>query len=304
MGDDKNKEIIIHKEVTSFSQFQCPILKSTNYTVWALRIKTILRANGLWEIIEPEDNVQIDIKKDMATTAYLYQTLPEDMILQVASCKSTKEIWEALQTRHIGVDRVQKARLQTLKTEFEMLKMKEDDTIEQFTDLEETTLDETIGRLKTFEERINLFNGNPSDQDKLLFANHDNSSNHDKGFRNSGQEKFRSSQNNKHDGKCKQFNNDRKPSHKFKKNNFQKGTKDSSKVKCYNCNKFGHVRRNCKQKDRGCRFRFNTSLHNPNHESKQETRKEKKRDCLEREREREERELREKRERYIRKMKN
>ncbi|GKD01854.1 zinc finger, CCHC-type containing protein [Tanacetum coccineum] len=124
--------------------------------------------------------------------------------------------------------------------------------IEQFTDLEETTLDETIGRLKTFEERINLFNGNPSDnQDKLLFANHDNSSNHDKGFRNSGQEKFRSSQDNKHDGKSKQFNNDRKPSHKFKKNNFQKGTKDSSKVKCYNCNKFGHVRRNCKQKDRG-----------------------------------------------------
>ncbi|GJT87180.1 zinc finger, CCHC-type containing protein, partial [Tanacetum coccineum] len=145
----------------------------------------------------------------MATTVYLYQALPEDMILQIVAA------------------------------------------IEQFTDLEETTLDETIGRLKTFEERINLFNGNPSDQDKLLFANHDNSSNHDKGFRNSGQEKFRSSQNNKHDGKCKQFNNDRKPSHKFKKNNFQKGTKDSSKVKCYNCNKFGHVRRNCKQKDRG-----------------------------------------------------
>ncbi|GJY92895.1 zinc finger, CCHC-type containing protein [Tanacetum coccineum] len=135
--------------------------------------------------IEPEGNAQIDIKKDMAATAYLYQALSEDMILQVASCNSAKEIWEALQTRHI---------------------------------------DETIGRLKTFEERINLFNGNPSDnQDKLLFTNHDDSSNHDKG----------------------------KPSHKFKKNNFQKGTKDSSKVKCYNCNKFGHVRRNCKQKDRG-----------------------------------------------------
>ncbi|GJZ84085.1 zinc finger, CCHC-type containing protein [Tanacetum coccineum] len=205
----------------------------------------------------------------MAATAYLYQALPEDMILQVASCNSAKEIWEALQTRHIGVDRVQKARLQTLKTEFEMLKMKEDDSIdefsaklnsiftrasglgstfdqqtlvrkllssvpkrfiqivaaiEQFTDLEETTLDEIIGRLKTFEERVNLFNGSPSDnQDKLLFTNHDDSSNHDKGFRNSGQEKFRSSQDNKHDGKSKQFNNDRKPSHK----------------------------RNCKQKDRG-----------------------------------------------------
>ncbi|GJV39898.1 zinc finger, CCHC-type containing protein [Tanacetum coccineum] len=201
----------------------------------------------------------------MAATAYLYQALPEDMILQVASCNSAKEIWEALQTRHI-------AKLNNIVTKASGLGSTFDQqtlvrkllssvpkrfiqivaAIEQFTDLEETTLDETIGRLKTFEERINLFNGNPSDnQDKLLFANHDNSSNHDKGFRNSGQEKFRSSQDNKHDGKSKQFNNDRKPSHKFKKNNFQKGTKDSSKVKCYNCNKFGHVRRNCKQKDRG-----------------------------------------------------
>ncbi|GJY92490.1 zinc finger, CCHC-type containing protein [Tanacetum coccineum] len=148
MGDDKNKEIIIHKEVTSFSQFQCPILKSTNYTVWALRIKTILRANGLWELIEPEDNAQIDIKKDMATTAYLYQALPEDMILQVASCKSVKEIWEALQTRHIGVDRVQKARLQTLKTEFEMLKMKEDIIVMSLDIMQETVQNQTFDKSK------------------------------------------------------------------------------------------------------------------------------------------------------------
>nr|GEV11323.1 zinc finger, CCHC-type [Tanacetum cinerariifolium] len=196
-----------------------------------------------------------------------------------------------------GVDRVKKARLQTLKTEFEMLKMKEDDSIdefiaklnsivtrasglgstfdqqtlvrkllsfvpkrfiqivaaiEQFTDLEDTTLDEVIGRLKAFEERVNLFNGNPSNnQDKLLFSNHDNNLSHEKGLKNGGQEKFRSYQDNKQDGKTKQFNNEKKPSHKFKRNNFQKGTKDPSKVKCYNCNKFRHVRRNCKRKDKG-----------------------------------------------------
>nr|GEY59349.1 zinc finger, CCHC-type [Tanacetum cinerariifolium] len=124
--------------------------------------------------------------------------------------------------------------------------------IEQFTNLEETTLDETIGRVKTFEERVNLFNGSLSDnQDKLLFTNHDNSSRHEKGFKNGRQEKFTSYQDNKQYGKTKQFNNENKPSHKFKRNKFQKGTKDSSKVKCYNCNKFGHVRRNCKLKDKG-----------------------------------------------------
>nr|GEX10872.1 zinc finger, CCHC-type [Tanacetum cinerariifolium] len=103
--------------------------------------------------------------------------------------------------------------------------------IEQFTDLEETTLDEAIGRLKAFEERVNLFNGNPSDnQDKLLFSNHDNNSSHEKGLKNGGQEKFRSYQDNKQDGKTKQFNNEKKPSHKFKRNNFQKGQEQSNLV--------------------------------------------------------------------------
>ncbi|KAJ0614196.1 hypothetical protein HanIR_Chr02g0059731 [Helianthus annuus] len=192
-GGASPSNAVVIREGSSFSQFQCPILKSTNYTVWAISIKTILRANGLWEMIEPKENTQADEKKDMIATAYLFQALPEDMIIQVASCKSAKEIWDALKTRHVGADRVQKARLQTLKTEFEMLKMKEEDTIdsftarlnsivtrasglgstfdqptlvrkllssvpkrfvqivatiEQFADLETTTLDETIGRLK------------------------------------------------------------------------------------------------------------------------------------------------------------
>ncbi|KAI3775732.1 hypothetical protein L1987_45484 [Smallanthus sonchifolius] len=126
------REIVIHKEASSLTHYQCPILKSTNYTIWALRIKLILEANGLWETIEPSD-IERDVKKDKATMAYLYQALPEDVILQIASCKTAKEVWDALKTRHVGVDRVQKARLQTLTTEFELLQMKEDETIDSFT---------------------------------------------------------------------------------------------------------------------------------------------------------------------------
>jgi hypothetical protein len=134
MGDsNKNKQIVIHKEVGSLTNYQCPILNATNYTVWSIRIKTILRANGLWEMIEPKATTEPDEKKDMTATAYLFQALPEDMIMQVANCNSAKEIWDALKTRHVGVDRVQKARLQTIRTEFEMLKMKDEDTIDSFT---------------------------------------------------------------------------------------------------------------------------------------------------------------------------
>ncbi|KAD4981919.1 hypothetical protein E3N88_18590 [Mikania micrantha] len=52
--------------------FQCLMLKSMNYTVWAMRMKTILEANGLWEMIEPTVNTVEDVKKDKAATAYLF----------------------------------------------------------------------------------------------------------------------------------------------------------------------------------------------------------------------------------------
>nr|GEZ75259.1 zinc finger, CCHC-type [Tanacetum cinerariifolium] len=74
-----------------------------------------------------------DNKKDKTAMAFLYQALPEEQLLQITKHKTTKAIWDALKTRHIGEERVQQARLQTLKSDFEMLHMKEDETIDTFT---------------------------------------------------------------------------------------------------------------------------------------------------------------------------
>nr|GEX53165.1 zinc finger, CCHC-type [Tanacetum cinerariifolium] len=53
---------------------------------------------------------------------------------KLAKTKLPKEYWAKTQiTGHIGEERVQKARLQTLKSEFELLHMKEDETIDTFT---------------------------------------------------------------------------------------------------------------------------------------------------------------------------
>ncbi|GJT95086.1 hypothetical protein Tco_1090604 [Tanacetum coccineum] len=65
--------------------FQCPILTSTNYTIWRMRIEVLL---GIHE--------------------------------------------EAIKTRNLGDDRVKKARLPTLITEFKNLKMLYNDTIDEY----------------------------------------------------------------------------------------------------------------------------------------------------------------------------
>nr|GEX72122.1 zinc finger, CCHC-type [Tanacetum cinerariifolium] len=179
----------------------------------------ILEANGLWEMIEPLETTQADNKKDKTAIAFLYQALPEEQLLQITKHKTAKAIWDALKTKHIGEQRVQQARLQTLKFDFEMLHMTEDETIdtfteklttlvnkasslghtiedqtlvckllnvvpdrymqivasiEQYSDLSEMTMEEAIGRLKTYEERIKYKKGKQVDnQKKLMFTRHE-----------------------------------------------------------------------------------------------------------------------------------
>ncbi|XP_023770494.1 uncharacterized protein LOC111919112 [Lactuca sativa] len=62
----------------------------------------------------------------------IYQGILEDLLLSLAEKKKTKEAWEALKTMFVGADRVKIARIQTLKTEFEALSMKESEGVDEF----------------------------------------------------------------------------------------------------------------------------------------------------------------------------
>lgn len=60
---------------------QCPVLSQTNYTIWSLRLKVIFGVHGFWEVVELEEGVVIDNKKNNQAIAYLYQAMPEDLVL-------------------------------------------------------------------------------------------------------------------------------------------------------------------------------------------------------------------------------
>ncbi|XP_021971500.1 uncharacterized protein LOC110866665 [Helianthus annuus] len=232
-SDTNNSASVPHKDIGSLTHFQCPILKSTNYTIWAIRIKTIVEANGLWETIDTSDDTQLDVKKDKAAVAYLFQALLEDIVLQVASYKSVKEIWEALKVRYVGIDRVQKAPLHTLKSEIEMLQMNGEDTINSFsaklTNLDTITLDEAIGRLKNLRRKNQVHSGNHG-QGRFNQS------------RGRGRGKFR--QEEREDGMSHDNNDDYDRRKRYPRNQ-DKFVFDMSKVKCYNCNDYRHYASDC-----------------------------------------------------------
>lgn len=58
--------------------FHYPMLSSTNYTVWAIKIEAILDAQGVWEVVE---GAQVDEGKNKAARAHILQCVPEDVLL-------------------------------------------------------------------------------------------------------------------------------------------------------------------------------------------------------------------------------
>ncbi|XP_024965785.1 uncharacterized protein LOC112505984 [Cynara cardunculus var. scolymus] len=96
-------------------------------------MEAILDAQGLWESIEPPVGMAVDEKKNKSANAFIFQALLEDILHQVSKKKTAREVWDSLKTRYIGAERVQKARIHTLKSEFEALRMKDEETIDEFT---------------------------------------------------------------------------------------------------------------------------------------------------------------------------
>lgn len=110
-----------------------PMLAKSNYTVWALKMKVFMKAQGVWNAVEPSDaKAVIDEKTDKVALAMIYQGIPEEMLLSISEKKTAKEGWEALKVMCQGADRVKKARVQTLKAEFESLQMNESDQLHEF----------------------------------------------------------------------------------------------------------------------------------------------------------------------------
>lgn len=117
---------------TGSSSIKCPILSSSNYTVWTIKMKILLKLHKVWDIIETDTVEEADDEKNNMAMALLVQSIPEAVVLQVGELDTAKKVWDAVRTRHTGADRVKEARLQTLMAEFDRLKMKDNETIDEF----------------------------------------------------------------------------------------------------------------------------------------------------------------------------
>lgn len=110
-----------------------PMLTRANYTAWALKMKVYMQAHGVWEAVVPKDpTAVVEDKMDKVAMAAIYQSIPEDILLSIADKETAKDAWDAVKVICQGADRVKKARVQTLKSEFESMSMKDSDSLDDF----------------------------------------------------------------------------------------------------------------------------------------------------------------------------
>ncbi|KAG7568389.1 Zinc finger CCHC-type [Arabidopsis thaliana x Arabidopsis arenosa] len=262
------------KEGGGSSSIKCPMLTSTNYTFWTIRMTMALRVHKVWEAIEPGSE---DVDKNNMASALLLQSIPEALTLQVGKLNTAKKIWDAIKSRNLGADRVKDARLQTLMGEFERIKMKESEKIDDFAgriselstksaslghdieepklvkkflnglprkryihiiaaleqvlDLNKTTFEDIVGRLKAYEERICDEEDNQEDQGKLMYVSSETQPWYTNRGRGQGGRRGRGRGRSGYSG--------------YSQNNGYQQNRDTSKITCYRCDKLGHFASDC-----------------------------------------------------------
>lgn len=97
--------------------------------------------------------------------AFIFQALPEDILLRVAGHKEAKDLWNALKVRDVCAERVQQAWIQTLKRECELLSMKEVDSIDDYSSKTNVIVSKFRVRGSTVKETVQvkkLLNSTPA----------------------------------------------------------------------------------------------------------------------------------------------
>ncbi|XBI21613.1 hypothetical protein VPH35_062716 [Triticum aestivum] len=225
------REVVVQQEVVhqASSTVVYPPLTATNYFEWSLIMKVNMEAQRVWDAIEGGGS----FSQDRAALAAILRAVPEEMHSTLAVKATAKEAWDAIKIMRVGDARVREAKTQTLLKEFDAVRMRSGETLDELAmcmngianklrtlgeNLDEVKVVKKLFRivpskLKTAEDRSDLDEGASNyDQgggSRLLLTEEEWLARHRSGA-----------------GK--------------KKGNF-----DIRKVRCYNCQEYGHYSKDC-----------------------------------------------------------
>ena len=126
------------------SSIPVPIFTGENYDFWSVKMKTFFRSQDLWDIIEEgftilEDTSTLTVaqkkelkgnkQKDSRTLFALQQVVNDTIFPRIIGIISAKRAWNTIQEEFQGSDEVRNVKLHSLRREFELIRMKESESL-------------------------------------------------------------------------------------------------------------------------------------------------------------------------------
>ncbi|XP_021750179.1 uncharacterized protein LOC110715866 [Chenopodium quinoa] len=148
---------------STINQQQVTLFDGSNYEYWSIQMKTVLRAFGVWEVVESgipttkpneEESTVGGVdwqKKDAEALAKIHLATTDLIFPRIMNATSAKQAWDTLQREFQGTERMRIVKLQSLQLEFDNLKMKKDESIKDYS----TRVIEIVNQLKAMGEDIN-----------------------------------------------------------------------------------------------------------------------------------------------------
>ncbi|WJZ94710.1 hypothetical protein VitviT2T_013543 [Vitis vinifera] len=118
-----------------------------HYDHWSMLMENFLRSKEYWSLvengipaaaegIEPTEAQQKAIAdhklKDLKVKNYLFQAIDRNIMETILNKETGKHIWDSMKQKYQGSTRVKRAQLQALRREFEVLQMKEGESVDEY----------------------------------------------------------------------------------------------------------------------------------------------------------------------------
>lgn len=135
-------------EGNSFSQVCIPKFDG-DYDHWSLIMENLLRSKEYWSVVqggytEPEPAGEEALTpaqrktleearlKDLKAKNYLFNSIDKAILKTITQKATAKQLWDSMKVKYQGNARVQRAQLQTLRRDFELLEMRSGETVNDY----------------------------------------------------------------------------------------------------------------------------------------------------------------------------
>ena len=276
---------------TSSVQLQLPKLNGRNFNNWSVQMKVLFKSQDLWNLVEngytevanaeefdalrreEKESLVESRKKDQKALFAIFQSVEEMIFEKISSIEIAKAASDILQQSYKGDDRVERVWLQTLRGDFESLRMNDSESISAYFDRVQTIVNQLRVNgeqlqdvrvvekiLRSLTERFNYIvaaieegqDVSTMTLERLMgsLCSHEQRMNQksiDSTLEQALQSRVTQSSRGGYQGSRGNGGGRGRGRGNFNFTGKYK-TRDKSKVKCFKCNKFGHYKSECKAK--------------------------------------------------------